>query len=395
MPPKTTADVVIIGGGVIGCMAAYYLTLRGLKPVVVESEGIATGASGFSGGILTPWAASDNPEFTALGRPALELHQELLKTLPAETGIDYGYDLRPYLRCVFTEDGARRLKAWAAARSKEGYGAEWLSPRQAKSLTPWLTGDITGALLTEVEPTIDSYRFTLAAMQAAESRGARMVSGRAAGLLEVQSGGAGRAPVGKASLASARKATGIKLAGGDTISAPHTVIAMGPWAGEASGWLGFEVPVKPQKGEMVYMDLAHGGHPAPKVALSAFDTGGAITPKRLTETIIGATRDDSSGFSRAQTPQARDQLIAQVSKLSKWVLDARLVRHTACLRPYPADGLPVVGRAPGWEGAWVAAGHWSVGVHFSALTGKWLADMIVDGKSGHDLSVMDAGRVIK
>jgi glycine oxidase len=380
MASQTSADVVIVGGGVIGCMTAYYLAQKGVRPVVVESDGIATGASGFSGGILTPWAGSDNAQFIALGKPALELHQELLKTLPQETGIDYGYDLRPYLRCVFTEDGARRLKKWAADRAKDGVKSDWLEPRQAKSVTPWITGDILGALVTEVEPTIDSYRFTLAAMQAAEKRGARMVSGRVTGLVE-----AGRG--------QSRSAKGVRLEGGRTVSAPQTVIATGPWAGEAAAWLGVAVPVKPQKGEMIYMDSAHGGHPAPKVSINAWDTGGAITPKRLSETIIGATRDDTTGFSRAQTPEAKDSLISMASKLSKWVLDAKLVRHTACLRPYPADGLPVVGRVPGWEGAWIAAGHWSVGVHFSALTGKWLAEMIVDGKSAHDLSVMDAARI--
>ncbi len=376
MPKNTTADVVIVGGGVIGCMAAYYLTRRGLRPVIVESEGLATGASGFSGGILTPWAASNDPEFLALGKPALELHRELAKSLPQETEIDYGYDLKPYLRCVFTEDGAKRLKEWAADRVKEGVKADWLTPRQAKSVTPWLTGDILGALLTEVEPTIDSYRFTLAVFQSAEKRGASMVSGRVTGLVS-----------------KGRTATGVRLGNGGTISAQHTIIATGPWAGEASEWLGWQVPVRPQKGEMVYMDLAHGGHPVPQVALSAWDMGGAITPKRLSETIIGATRDDTTGFSRAQTPEARDHLVAQAARLSKWVLDAKLVRHTACLRPYPADGKPFVGRAPGWQGVWVAAGHWSVGVHFSALTGKWLADMVVDGKSAHDLGVMDAGRM--
>ncbi len=383
MPTKTTADVVIIGGGVIGCVTAYYLTLRGIKPVIVESEGIATGASGFSGGILTPYAASDNAKFIALGKPSLKLHEQLLKTLPEETGVDYGYDLRPILRCVFTDDGAKSLKKWAATRAGEGVTSDWLTPRQAKSLTPWLTGDIIGALRTECEPTIDSYRFTVAAMQSAESRGAKMVSARVAGLTE------------KSGKVKARTAMGVLLASGDTISSPHTVIATGPWSGEASEWLGITVPVKPQKGEMVYMDLAHGGHPAPQVAINGWDTGGAITPKKLTETIIGATRDDTTGFSRAQTPAARDSLIKQVSKLSSWVLDAKLVRHTACLRPYPADGLPFIGQVPGWDGAWVAAGHWSVGVHYSALTGKWLADMIVDGKSSYDLSVMSASRMTK
>jgi glycine oxidase len=376
MVRRITGDAVIAGGGVIGCLTAYYLTLRGLRPIVVEPDGIASGASGMAAGILTPYSGSGAPDFMALSRASLDLHAELAVSLPEVNGVDHGYDLRPHLRCVFTADGEARLKQWQETRATEGFKTEWLSPKQAKSLSAWLTGDLRGALVSEIEPTVDSYRFTLSAFTAAEKRGARLVSGRVTGLLTKVRG----------------RADGVRLSDGTEISAPHTVIATGPWAGEAGKWLGCEVPVKPQKGQMFYLDPDHGGHPKPEVSLGGFDTGGVLLPKKLTETIVGATREDA-GFDRSPTEAARRDLTLKVSKLSTKVLDARIVRQTACLRPMPADGKPYVGRVPGWDGAWLGVGHWSEGIHFGPLTGKWLADMIVDRKSRYDLSAVSTDRM--
>lgn len=390
MPRQMPADAVIIGGGVIGCLTAYYLTQRGLKPVVVESDRIASGASGLAGGILTPYSGSAAPEFMALSRASLDLHNELRLALPAATGTDYGYDSRPHLRCVFTEDGANRLKQWQKARSKEGFTTDWLAPRQAKSLTPWLTGDIVGAVVSEIEPTIDSYLFTVSAFKAAEKGGARLINGRVDGLLGQGAGSAGTGPSSRG--VDRSSAQGVTLTDGTEIASAHTVIASGPWAGEAGDWLGYTVPVRPQKGQMLYLDPDHGGHPRPEVSLGGFDTGGSLTPKRLSETIVGATREEA-GFDRTLTEAARTELLARGSKLSSRIMDARVVRQTACLRPMPADGKPYVGRAPGWEGVWLAVGHLSEGIHYAPLTGKWLADMIVDGKSRYDLSAISADRI--
>ena len=103
---KPTSRVVIIGGGIIGCATAYYLTRAGMSDItIVERDGIASGASGYSAGILTPYSGSNDPGLLALSGASLELHAELAEELPTITGIDHGYDLKPYLRCGFEEPG--------------------------------------------------------------------------------------------------------------------------------------------------------------------------------------------------------------------------------------------------------------------------------------------------
>jgi len=111
------ADVVIVGGGIIGCLTAYYLTLLGVQPVIVEADGIASGASGASAGWLTPYSASIDPRVLALSTASLRLHRKLTEELPAQTGIDHRFQSITYVRCAFIEDGVEKLKEWRRLRT--------------------------------------------------------------------------------------------------------------------------------------------------------------------------------------------------------------------------------------------------------------------------------------
>ena len=128
MTEDSKADVLIVGGGVIGCLTAYRLAKAGQKVTVVEADAIASGASGTSGGWLTPYSHTNDPAMLALSSASLALHRELADALPEETGIDHGFEDTPYLRCAITPDGAAELRAWQSARAAEGTPMEWISP---------------------------------------------------------------------------------------------------------------------------------------------------------------------------------------------------------------------------------------------------------------------------
>ena len=375
-----SSDVVIAGAGVIGCLTAYYLALKGVKATVVEADAIASGASGMAAGILTPYSGSCDPGLLALSRATLDLHALLAATLPGESGMDYGYELIPTLRCVFSDEGERDLREWQASRASEGCETEWITPQEARAMSPWLTGDVLTVLRCEIEPMVDAYRFTVAAGQAAEKRGARFVTGRVIGLVTAGPG----------------RACGVKLADGAEMAAGAVVLAMGPWALEAGDWLGYLVPVRPERGQMLHIAAEPGDEAARRVCLKAFDAGGsivpAIVPKKIGDTIIAATREDV-GFDRTTTEAGRVEIVGRVARLSERILSARLSDQTACLRPKPADGKPYVGRAPGWDGVYLATGHYSEGLHYGPLTGAALAGMIVDRVPEYDISALDPARI--
>ena len=379
MVAANSGEVVIVGGGVIGCLTAYFLAIRGVKSVVVEADAIASGASGTSGGWLTPYSHECDPVMIALSPASLALHRELADALPEETGIDHGFEETPHLRCALTEDGASDLIEWQAARTREGAVMDWLAPAEARALTPWLTADIVGAIRSDNEPTLDSYRLTISAMQAAEKYGARVLTGKVAGLGAAGAGG---------------RCSGVLLEDGTEVFGDAVLLAMGPWTGQAAEWIGSPLPITPQRGQMVYLAApSEDDGPDLEVGLSAVDTGGSILRKRLTDTIVAATRE-GVGFDRSTTREARDWLLERGATLSDRIMGAGISGQTACLRPLTPDGKPYVGAAPGWENVHIAAGHASEGIHYAPVTAMAMADLITSGASDIDVSALDPARAM-
>ena len=86
---ETRADIAIIGGGVIGASALFFLAKKGLKPLLLEAKSIAHGASGKAGGILTPFAPSETPEIKELLGKSLQIHDNLAKEFDGENHYAY------------------------------------------------------------------------------------------------------------------------------------------------------------------------------------------------------------------------------------------------------------------------------------------------------------------
>src|SRR5262245_2285270 len=109
---ESSADVVIVGGGVVAMTAAYYLAKAGVPSVVVERDAIGSHASGFAYGGLSPLSGFGIPgPMAEIAQDGMRLHRELAKSLVEETGIDVDFRVRSSLALAFTEEGGRRLRA--------------------------------------------------------------------------------------------------------------------------------------------------------------------------------------------------------------------------------------------------------------------------------------------
>ncbi len=394
MKPKArpSSRVAIVGGGIIGCATAYYLSRVGISDVtVIERDEVASGASGYSAGILTPYSGSNDPGLLALSAASLELHAKLEDELPEITGIDHGYDLKPYLRCGFEEPGFDASQQFMADRIAEGLPAEWLSGSEAREICDWLSDEVVGACATSIEPTVDSKLLTQSLLKAAQIDGAETKIGTAVGF-----SGPEDAP------------NGVKLSDGTIIEADAIVLAMGPWTKEANDWLGYDIPVEPQKGELLYMHLpsdvisAHAGaqrktkhtdQGKPPATMHNMDEGGVILTRRLSRTVLGATKEDGRGYDREISDYAWEFILPRVQRLTERITKDSVTHHTACLRPMPADGKPFVGKAPGRDNVYIASGHWSEGVHYAPLTGKAISDLVATGESSTDIGAIDSMRL--
>ena len=126
---------------------------------------MASGASGYSAGMLTPYSGSNDPGLLALSGASLKLHAELAEELPRITGIDHGYDMVPYLRCAFAETGFDVARQFMEDRVADGLDAEWLTGDEAREVCDWLSDEVEGACLTAIEPSVDSRLLTQSAFE--------------------------------------------------------------------------------------------------------------------------------------------------------------------------------------------------------------------------------------
>src|SRR5437867_8918594 len=137
---ESSADVVIVGGGIAGMTTAYYLAKSGVPSVVVERDAIGSHASGFAYGGLSPLSGFGIPcPLAEIAQDGMQLHRELSKSLLEETGIDADFRVRSSLALAFTEADVRRLQVAlpSASASWSGTGARSACGAPAGASPAW------------------------------------------------------------------------------------------------------------------------------------------------------------------------------------------------------------------------------------------------------------------
>jgi glycine oxidase len=159
------------------------------------------------------------------------------------------------------------------------------------------------------------------------------------------------------------------------VLAEAVVVATGPWSMFAGPWLGYQVPVRPLKGQIVYLEPpgALPGH-------AIFHDTGYVLPKPSGKLMVGTTEEDA-GFDPQPTLQGQAAIMDAVLRLAPRLRGVPIREVTACLRPLSADGLPFIGAAPSWRGLYLATGHGRKGILLCLITGKHLARLIVQGRT--------------
>ena len=172
------ADVVIVGGGVIGCSIAYHLAAAGASVTLFERNEVAGEASGAAAGMLAPLSESPRPgPFVELCLASLRLFPALADALREETGIDIEYLPSGILRVALTEDEERELRHRLEWQRSLGLPLEWVDGEALRRLEPRLA-PARGALYSPQEHQVSAGRLTQALAQAAARRGAVFRAGR-------------------------------------------------------------------------------------------------------------------------------------------------------------------------------------------------------------------------
>ena len=369
MSRALSSDVVIIGAGVVGCATAYYLGKRGVKATIIERDSVGAHASGFALGGINPLGGAGIPE--PLGPLSLEsyrLHNQLALALPEETGIDTEFQRLTAITVAHSEGEAERMRArlpWQ--QSQEGFRVEWKRGDDILTIEPRLAPGVVGGVVTQFVGLLSSYRFILALLQGAERMGAVTRHG-----------------VVKGFHFEGDRVRGVRL-DNEEVACDAVVIATGPWASDASAWLGVDLPVEPLKGQILHLRV--GG--TPLLHVSWAHSYAVTKPDDL---VWVGTTEERVGFDENPSAQGKQTIMESALQALPYLIDAEVVRQTACLRPVTADGLPILGEVPGKRGVIVATGAGRKGIHLSPVMGRVAADLILNGKAGFDIGPLLPGR---
>ncbi|CAZ82476.1 unnamed protein product [Tuber melanosporum] len=405
-------NIVIIGGGIVGCTTAYYLTRhKDYDPkkhsiTVIEATRIAGGASGKAGGLLAVWAYPNN-----IVPLSFKLHQDLaiehggeetwgyrrvscgsleatgrerseLERLGAQTGVSLG-------KRVGENRKANRGKSKDSELPKD---LDWVMPDLVKSYEKMGGSKETA----QVHP----YQFTMSMVRLAQERGVNVIVGSVTDIEYTES-------------ISGITYTDTQSGTSCTIPATTAILAAGPWTSKLypsapiSGLRAHSVTITPSSPVSAYALFTEITiPPTPPSSLHSNQPSNTVSPEiyaRPNNEIYVCGEGDMEvavpeTTADVQIDEARcDDLIAQVSSISDHIRLGRVTRKQACYLPIlnvGGSGGPLIGET-GTEGLLMATGHSCWGINNAPATGKLLSEIVFEGQAvSADIRQLDPRRIL-
>jgi glycine oxidase len=359
-----SADVVVVGGGVIGLSAAWLAARAGMTVVVADPEP-ARGASWVAAGMLAPVTEVHYGEEAVLSANlAAAARWESFARELAAAAAPVGYR-----RCgtllVAADDGDR---AWTEElfdfQRHLGLDVEWMSGRRARQLEPALAPGVRAALWAPGDHQVHNRQLL----------GALLVAVAAAGVVVVRAAA-------DAVDVSAGAVTGVRLSSGATVAAPAVVVAAGCRSGALGGLPPSALPaVRPVKGQILRLAPRTGG-PTLGRTVRALVEGSSVylVPREDGSLVVGATMEEQ-GFDTTVTAGAVYELLRDARRVVPGVSELAVDEAVAGLRPGSPDNGPVVGPDDHVGGLVIATGHYRNGILLAPLT----ADAVVATLLGRD-----------
>jgi len=346
------SDVIIIGGGVIGCSVAFHLVKAGLACAVLDRGELGREASWASAGILTH---GNRSSFSTYGRMATEsraMYPALVTELRARTALDLDYRESGGLHVFFEEAEAAGAADYCAESRRRDIACDLLSAEELRAEEPTVAQDALCALRFPDDGSIRPQRLTRALAQAAATMGARLLP---------------HTPV-VDFVRNGDRIVGVVTRGG-VIEGDQFVLTAGAWSGQLGERLGVAVAVGPSKGQIVLLEAAPS---AVRHVIHAGDN--YLVPRSDGMVIIGATVEDA-GFDKSSTADGVQSLLDWALRVAPGLRAARFVTAWAGLRPASSEGL-IIQRAAGLANVIVATGHNRNGILLAPATGVRVRELL-------------------
>ncbi|MGH2532167.1 MAG: NAD(P)/FAD-dependent oxidoreductase [Thermomicrobiales bacterium] len=373
-----TTDVIVIGGGLLGWSAAYRLVRDGARVTVVDraDAGQATAAGA---GIIAPGASFKYPDASIpLSQASVDYYPALLKELAEDGETDTGYETVGALFLAQNEGEAAHLpEALHIMRQRRDQGmgnigdARIVDGHEAQSLFPPLA-EFPAAIHIPEAARVNGRLMRDALRRAAEKRGVHLIHTSAE---PVRDGG---------------RVSAVKI-DGDPRPVDAVVIAGGAWSSALGDALGLRLPVEPQRGQILHMEMP--GTDTSRWPIILGHHGHYLLTFPTNRVVAGATREVGSGYDVRLTAGGTHEVLSEALRVAPGLAGATIAEWRVGLRPYSAaDQLPILGRAPGYDNLYLATGHGPSGLQLGPVSGAIVADLIAGRGSRIDLTPYAADR---
>ncbi len=366
---STTADVVIVGGGIEGCAAAWALSRRGVTDVVVAERGtVGSGMTGKSSGVVRcHYGVSSLAAMAAIGLEVFERPQEFL----GDQLTDIGFRQTGYVVGVGDPNVESLRKSLAAQRSV-GVDTEEIDAAEVARMWPYADLAPFAAFGWEARGGYgDAYQTAQAFSASARASGVQVRQGTpVAGLL-----------------VDGDRVTGVRLADGDEISAGTVVVATGVWTRPFLEPYGLDIPISVAREQIVMIDPGIGSAAVGRLPVfSDLVSLQYVRPEIGGEILFGNSdladieSVDPDNYLNRATEAFVDITVDKVGTRFPGFTDAAISSSYAGCYDVTPDWNPVISHAP-MHGLVIAAGFSGHGFKISPAVGKLVADLVVDGHS--------------
>lgn len=384
------AEVVVIGGGVIGTSVAYYLAREGVEVALVDKDDIASGTSSACDGFIMLQTKEPGPKL----KMALE-SAKIFQSLDKQLGYDIEYKKNGGMVVIETEEELEVISSLVNRQKKLGLEVELLDKNQMMKRQPYLSNHFLASTYSPADAQVHPIKLTLGFAQAARNHGAKFYPFTQVKRIKVKG----------------TQVNSVVTTKGE-IRTKAVVNAAGVGAPEIGKMVSLQIPITPRRGQILVTEQvpplvkgiltstaylrAKSKKESPSTANQDIERLGAGLIVEQTEDgnlLIGSTRE-FVGYNRRTSYEGVCTILRCATRALPVLQEIHAIRSFAGLRPTTPDGLPIIGETPGLKGFFIAAGHEGDGIALSPVTGKLVRDLVIKGESFFPLDYLNLERFL-
>ncbi|MDH4421764.1 MULTISPECIES: FAD-binding oxidoreductase [Bacillus] len=363
-------DVLIIGGGIIGCSIAYYTSKYGRDVTIIEKGEFVSGTSSRCDGNIL--AIDKDPGFDS--QMSL-VSQKLVTELSEELEHSFEYRAPGSILVCESDEEMEAAQQWVDRQKEAGLPFRMLDRQDIREESPFFADDLLGGLECATDSTVNPYLLAFSLLAEAKKFGAKAYNHTEVKEMKREKDG-----------------SFIVETTNGTYTAKQVVNAAGVWAPKIGQMLDVNIPIEPRKGHIIvasrqqhvgcrkvmefgYLISKFGGKRKVDALTEQYGVALVFEPTESQNFLIGSSRE-FVGFHTRINNEVIKCIANRAIRFYPKMADMMVIRSYAGLRPWTEDHLPIISRVEHIPNYFIAAGHEGDGISLAAVTGKVVEELL-------------------